>query len=118
MPNSQDPAVAALVSRAKDWPWSSTRAHLAGEDDELATVAPLQALIPVYGASRHADRRATTRIERAPPSDARLEARMDRDARASARPPFGTGQARPKAASGAGHHAASAAAVKVEQTDM
>ena len=37
---------------------------------------------------------------------------MDRDARAPARPPFGAPQTRPKAASGAGHRAASAAAVK------
>jgi putative transposase len=33
-----NPVVAGLVSRAEDWPWSSTRAQLAGEDDELATV--------------------------------------------------------------------------------
>src|SRR6516162_3137729 len=39
-----DPVVAGLVSRAEDWPWSSARAHLAGEDDELATVAPLRVL--------------------------------------------------------------------------
>jgi putative transposase len=38
-----NPVVAGLVSRAEDWPWSSTRAQLAGEDDELATVAPLRA---------------------------------------------------------------------------
>ena len=40
------------------------------------------------------------------------EAGMDCDARAPARPPFGTPQARPKAASGSGHRAATAAAVK------
>ena len=51
-----NPVVAGLVSRAEDWPWSSTRAQLAGEDDELATVAPLRALIPDLRASRHADR--------------------------------------------------------------
>ena len=38
-----NPVFAGLVSRAEDWPWSSTRAQLAGEDDELATVAPLRA---------------------------------------------------------------------------
>jgi hypothetical protein len=37
---------------------------------------------------------------------------MDRDARAPARPPFGTPQTRPKAASGARHGTASAAAGK------
>src|SRR6516162_5400545 len=41
-----NPVVAGLVSHAEDWPWSSARAHLAGEDDELAIVAPLRALIP------------------------------------------------------------------------
>jgi putative transposase len=45
-----NPVVAGLVSRAEDWPWSSTRAQLAGEDDELTTVAPLRALIPDFAA--------------------------------------------------------------------
>jgi putative transposase len=60
--------VAGLVRRAEDWPWSSVRAHLAGEDDELATVAPLRALIPDFAAilTAPADPAATARIERAP----------------------------------------------------
>jgi hypothetical protein len=64
-----NPVVAGLVSRAEDWPWSSTRAQLTGEDDELATVAPLRALIPDFAAllAMPTDA-ATTRIERAPPS--------------------------------------------------
>jgi hypothetical protein len=72
-----NPVVAGLVSRAEDWPWSSTRAQLAGEDDELATVAPLRALIPDFAAllAMPADAAARTRIERAPPSVARWEAR-------------------------------------------
>jgi len=37
-----NPAVAGLVSRAGEWPWSSARAHLAGEDDERATATPLR----------------------------------------------------------------------------
>jgi putative transposase len=45
-----NPVVAGLVSRAEDWPWSSTRAQLAGEDEELTTVAPLHALIPDFAA--------------------------------------------------------------------
>jgi putative transposase len=54
------------VSRAEDWPWSSTRAQLAGEDDELATVAPLRALIPDFAALLAMPTDATTtRIERA-----------------------------------------------------
>lgn len=35
-----NPVRAGLVKRAEDWPWSSARAHLAGEDDGLVTVAP------------------------------------------------------------------------------
>jgi putative transposase len=52
----------------RDWPWSSARSHLAGEDDELATVAPLRALIPDFGAllAARADPATTARIERAP----------------------------------------------------
>jgi len=63
-----NPVVAGLVSHAEDWPWSSARAHLAVEDDELATVAPLRALIPDFAAvlAAPADPAATTRIERAP----------------------------------------------------
>jgi putative transposase len=57
-----------LVSRAEDWPWSSTRAQLSGEDDELATVAPSQALIPDFPAllAVPTDAATTTQIERAP----------------------------------------------------
>jgi putative transposase len=36
-----NPVRARLCERAEDWPWSSTRAHLAGKDDELVEVAPL-----------------------------------------------------------------------------
>lgn len=63
-----NPVAAGLVSRAEDWPWSSARAHLAGEDDELATVAPLRALIRDFAAllTAPADPTTTTRIERAP----------------------------------------------------
>jgi putative transposase len=32
---------AGLVQEAASWPWSSTRAHLAGLDDQLVKVAPL-----------------------------------------------------------------------------
>jgi putative transposase len=63
-----NPVVAGLVSRAEDWPWSSTRAQLAGADDDLATVAPLRALIPDFAAllAMPTDAATTTRIERAP----------------------------------------------------
>ena len=63
-----NPVVARLVSHAEDWPWSSARAHLVGEDDELVTVAPLCALIPDFAAfvSAPGDPAAISRIERAP----------------------------------------------------
>jgi hypothetical protein len=56
------------VSLAEDWPWSSARAHLAGEDDKLATVAPLRALIPNFPALLTAptDPATMARIERTP----------------------------------------------------
>ena len=36
-----NPVRARLIQRARDWPWSSVRAHLAGVDDSLAIVAPV-----------------------------------------------------------------------------
>jgi putative transposase len=38
---SLNPVRARLVPRAEHWPWSSVRAHLAGEDDGLVTVKPV-----------------------------------------------------------------------------
>ena len=35
-----NPVRARLVKRPQDWAWSSLRAHLAGRDDSLVTVAP------------------------------------------------------------------------------
>lgn len=37
---SLNPVRARLVGRAEDWRWSSVRAHLVGQDDELVRVAP------------------------------------------------------------------------------
>ena len=45
-----NPVRARLVDRADDWPWSSVRAHLAGEDDELVEVAPLLERYGDFGA--------------------------------------------------------------------
>jgi putative transposase len=59
-----NPVVTGLVRRAEDWPWSNTRVPLAGEDDELATVAPLRALVPDL--PHFPPCRRTRRIERAP----------------------------------------------------
>ena len=39
-----NPVRAGMVERPGDWPWSSARAHLAGRDDGLASVAPLLGL--------------------------------------------------------------------------
>jgi putative transposase len=40
-----NPVRAGLVPSAEDWAWSSARAHLAGRDDRLVSVAPLWAMI-------------------------------------------------------------------------
>jgi len=37
----QNPVRARLVERARDWRWSSARAHLKGADDGLVRVRPL-----------------------------------------------------------------------------
>jgi putative transposase len=96
-----NPVVAGLVSHAGDWPRSSARAHLAGEDDELATVAPLRALVADFAAllAAPADPATTARIERAPTIGRPLGeqgAGMDRDARATARSPLAPGKPGPK----------------------
>jgi len=36
-----NPVTAGLCRRPEDWPWSSSRAHLAGHDDTLLSVAPM-----------------------------------------------------------------------------
>jgi putative transposase len=40
-----NPVRARLVACAKEWPWSSARAHLTGQDDCLVKVAPLLSMI-------------------------------------------------------------------------
>jgi putative transposase len=40
-----NPVRAKLVDRARQWPWSSARAHLLGRDDRLVKVAPLLGLV-------------------------------------------------------------------------
>ena len=44
-----NPVRARLVERAGDWPWSSARAHLAGEDDSVVKVAPVQERVGDFG---------------------------------------------------------------------
>jgi len=41
----KNPVRAHLVPQASLWPWSSARAHLAGQDDELVRVAPLLEMV-------------------------------------------------------------------------
>ena len=38
---SLNPVRARLVARAEEWPWSSVRAHLAGQGDGLVVVRPV-----------------------------------------------------------------------------
>ena len=45
-----NPVRAGLVRRARQWPWSSARAHLAGRDDALVRTAPLLRLAPDWKA--------------------------------------------------------------------
>ena len=40
-----NPVAAGIVGHPQEYPWSSARAHLAGEDDQLVKVAPLLAMV-------------------------------------------------------------------------
>jgi putative transposase len=40
-----NPVRAKLKRRARDWRWSSARAHLGGKDDDLVEVRPLLGLV-------------------------------------------------------------------------
>jgi putative transposase len=46
---SLNPVRARLVERAQDWRWSSTRAHLRGNDDGLTALAPIRDRFPRFG---------------------------------------------------------------------
>jgi putative transposase len=84
-----NPVRERLARRARDWRWSSVRAHLAGADDELVSVRPLLALAPDWSqflaqglsAAEHAAIRSGERTGRplgAPRFIARLERRLGR----------------------------------------
>ena len=45
-----NPVRAGLVRKPRDWRWSSARAHLAGKNDGVVTVAPLLARAPAWAA--------------------------------------------------------------------
>jgi putative transposase len=46
---SLNPVRARLVERARDWRWSSTRAHLTGKGDGLTLLAPIRERFPEFG---------------------------------------------------------------------
>lgn len=84
-----NPVRAKLARRARDWRWSSARAHLKGRDDGLAAVQPLLDLAPDWpdflaeglSAPEHAAIQAGERTGRplgAPRFIARLEKRLGR----------------------------------------
>jgi hypothetical protein len=109
-----NPVTAGLVRRAEDWPWSSARAQLAGEDDELVTVAPLRAQVPDFTVVLAAPGRPRGNGSVRAGTDDRTTARgtgTDRGAGAAARPPAGARQTRPEAANGPCRRSASAVGV-------
>jgi putative transposase len=84
-----NPVRAKLARRARDWRWSSARAHVKGRDDGLVTVRPLLDLAPDWpaflaeglGAPEHAAIQSSERTGRplgAPRFIARLEKRLGR----------------------------------------
>ncbi|MBI3711088.1 MAG: transposase [Proteobacteria bacterium] len=80
-----NPVRAKLARRARDWRWSSWRAHLAGADDGLVRVRPLLALAPDWAGFLaeglgSADREAIRAGERTgrPLGAARFVARLEK----------------------------------------
>ncbi len=89
---SLNPVRAGLVARAAAWPWSSVRAHLSGEDDELVSVRPVLDRFPDFaGLLESAEDEARTAALRAVESIGRplgtarwidqIELRLDRPVR-------------------------------------
>ena len=93
-----NPVRAGLCAHSEDWPWSSARAHLNGEDDALVRVAPMLELVSNWREylgetaeeSFAAQVHAHTRTGRPLGNDAfidELEARLDRSLRPRKRGP-------------------------------
>jgi putative transposase len=63
---ARNPVRAGLVSQAAEWPWSSVRAHLAGRDDGVVTVAPVLGMVGDFAAylDEPEDTEAVTAIRR------------------------------------------------------
>ena len=64
---SLNPVRARLVSRARDWRWSSVRAQSSGRDDGVTTLAPVRARYPDFAnfLSEQADDAMIERLRRA-----------------------------------------------------
>ena len=100
---SLNPVRARLVERARDWRWSSTRAHLTGKDDGITARAPIKERFPDFAdlladapeADAFARLRAAESIGR-PLGDDRFLARIERLTARRLRP----GKARAKAEGG------------------
>ena len=45
-----NPVRARLVERARNWRWSSTRAHLSGREDGITALAPIRDRVPDFAA--------------------------------------------------------------------
>jgi putative transposase len=82
---SMNPVRARLVRRARNWPWSSVRAHLAGADDGLVSVRPALDRFPRFRELLETapDDAATMALRAAettgrPLGDARFLARLER----------------------------------------
>ena len=81
---SLNPVRARLVERAQDWRWSSTRAHLTGQDDGITAPAPIRERFPDFaGLIAAADAEAFARLRAAesigrPLGDDRFLARIER----------------------------------------
>jgi putative transposase len=80
-----NPVRAKLVRRARDWPWSSARAHLDGRGDGVVDVRPLLALAPDWpgflrGGLSEAEHRAIRAGERTgrPLGSAAFVARLEK----------------------------------------
>jgi len=84
---SLNPVRARLVERAQDWRWSSTRAHLRGNDDGVTALAPIRDRFPYFAdllasepeADQFACLRAAESVGR-PLGDDRFLARIERRA--------------------------------------
>lgn len=61
-----NPVRAGLAATAADWPWSSTWALLAGQDDGIVSVGPVLEMIPDFAAGLEAaqDEAAITALRR------------------------------------------------------